>query len=76
MPDLSDTQVAASLGMEYTGERDQDQMVQDAVEGLEAARAEGTLRQPKRLRSALSSLKTQWRAWRRPRYARAMVWQT
>jgi len=31
-PGLSDDEVAAMLGMEYTGDRDQDQMVQDAVE--------------------------------------------
>ena len=44
LPGLSDAEVAASLGMEYTGERDQDQMVQDAVEQARAqsARVEGT----------------------------------
>jgi len=31
-PNLSDEEVAAMLGMEYTGDRDQDQLVQDAVE--------------------------------------------
>jgi hypothetical protein len=31
-PGMSDDEVAAMLGMEYTGDRDQDQMVQDAVE--------------------------------------------
>ena len=41
---MSDSQVAASLGLEYTGDRDQDQMVQDAVDQArrDTMRAEGT----------------------------------
>ena len=37
LPGLSDLEVATSLGLEYTGDRDQDQMVQDAVEQARAS---------------------------------------
>ena len=43
LENISDSEIASSLGLEYTGERDMDQMIQDKVQQVrqEAARAAG-----------------------------------